>query len=170
MPRGRQDNGNQGWPGSQVCPNLRPWPLYMAYVGSITTGTPPQEFQVIIDTSSSDLYGSLVLAAAYQTYDHKMSTTFQCKWRKFNLYCGFAKIARVLASETVQNKIGGFLENSPYGGVLGLAFPSLARSEATPLFDNLRRQGVISKPVFALFMSSLLMLGGVDHAYHKGAL
>ncbi|XP_043307492.1 pregnancy-associated glycoprotein 2-like [Cervus canadensis] len=70
-----------------------------------------------------------------------------------------------------KNKIGGFLENSPYGGVLGLAFPSLARSEATPLFDNLRRQGVISKPVFALFMSSsLLMLGGVDHAYHKGAL
>ncbi|XP_070313535.1 pregnancy-associated glycoprotein 2-like [Odocoileus virginianus] len=168
----------------------------MAYVGSITTGTPPQEFRVINDTSSSDLWVASVYCrspscSAYQTYDLKMSTTFRCKWRKFNLYCGFAKITGVLASETVQigtavaknqtfgltkNKIGGFLENSPYDGVLGLAFPSLTRCEATPLSDNVKRQGVISEPVFALFMSSwphkssLLMLGGVDHAYHKGAL
>ena len=52
-----------------------------------------------------------------------------------------------------KNQIGGFLENSPYDGILGLAYPSLARHEATPLFDNLKRQGVISQPVFALFLS-----------------
>ncbi|XP_005699870.2 PREDICTED: pregnancy-associated glycoprotein 2-like [Capra hircus] len=144
----------------------------MAYVGNITIGTPPQEFRVIIDKSSCP-------------------PPSKCKWRKFDLHYGFGKITRVLASETIwvgtaaarnqtigltKNQIGGFLENSTYDGILGLAYPSLARHEATPLFDNLKRQGVISQPVFALFLSreppksSLLMLGGVDHAYHNGAL
>ena len=53
-----------------------------------------------------------------------------------------------------QNQSSGVLEQVPYDGILGLAYPSLARHEATPLFDNLKRQGVISQPVFAFYLSS----------------
>ncbi|XDA88007.1 hypothetical protein R6Z07F_017345 [Ovis aries] len=161
----------------------------MAYVGNITIGTPPQEFRVIIDNSSSDLWVTSVYCQSPSCCECPPPS--KCKWRKFDLHYGFGKITRVLASETIwvgtaaarnqtigltKNQIGGFLENSPYDGILGLAYPNLARHEATPLFDNLKRQGVISQPVFALFLSreplksSLLMLGGVDHAYHNGAL
>ncbi|XP_002699356.3 pepsin F [Bos taurus] len=165
-----------------------------------------KEFWVIIDTGSSDLWVASVYCQSPSCCEYmdllcwqlhtghmtpKMSTTFQCKWRKLDLHYGFGKITGVLASETIRigtavaknqtigltkSKIGGFLENSPYDGVLGLAYPSLTRREANPLFDNLKRQGVISQPVFALFLSSwpqkssLLLLGGVDHAYHKGDL
>ena len=79
------------------------WPLSTAEVPPAVSACPHPSCPPQLSPSlASDRYGSLVLAAAYQTYDPKMSTTFRFKWRKFNLYCGFAKITGVLASETVQ--------------------------------------------------------------------
>ncbi|KAI4529978.1 hypothetical protein MG293_019834 [Ovis ammon polii] len=47
---------------------------------------------------------------------------------------------------------------------------------AIPIFDNLKKQGVISEPVFAFYLSkcrgkdSVMMFGGVDKAYYMGEL
>ncbi|KAG5196421.1 hypothetical protein JEQ12_011107 [Ovis aries] len=181
----------------------------MAYVINITVGTPPQEFRVIIDTSSSDFCpqkSSLLMLGRVDHAYHKgalkwVPVTQARLWQitmdrttilppgiftingmdfpmshKYYIQKVGTAAARNQTIGLTKNQIGGFLENSPYDGILGLAYPNLARHEATPLFDNLKRQGVISQPVFALFLSreplksSLLMLGGVDHAYHNGAL
>ena len=53
-----------------------------------------------------------------------------------------------------KNQIGGFLENSPYDGILGLAYPNLAVRGTTPVFDNLKNHKIISEPVFAFYLSS----------------
>uniref|UniRef100_A0A452EX20 Peptidase A1 domain-containing protein n=1 Tax=Capra hircus TaxID=9925 RepID=A0A452EX20_CAPHI len=154
----------------------------MAYVINITIGTPPQEFRVIIDTSSSDLW----------RYNPKASSSFQSgDGKHINLRYGCGRITGVLATDTVRirqliaksqtfvlsvNHLNGALEHASYDGIMGLAYPSLTIHRTTPIFDNLNKNGIISEPVFAFFISScpqkssLLMLGGVDHAYHKGAL
>ncbi|OWK17633.1 PAG2, partial [Cervus elaphus hippelaphus] len=75
-----------------------------------------------------------------------------------------------------QNQSSGILEQVPYDGLLGLAYPSLAVRGTTPVFDNLKNQRVISEPVFAFYLSSqpgnssVVMFGGVDHTYHKGKI
>ncbi|TEA11568.1 hypothetical protein DBR06_SOUSAS6910013 [Sousa chinensis] len=68
------------------------------------------------------------------------------------------------------------LEHAPFDGILGLGYRSLAIQGTTPVFDNLKRRGVISQSVFAFYLStqkengSIVMLGGVDNSYHKGKL
>nr|AAR88047.1 pregnancy-associated glycoprotein 5 [Odocoileus virginianus] len=171
--------------------------LDLMYIGNITIGSPPQQFSVIIDTSSSDLWVSFIYCQApscskYLRYNPKTSSSFQSdEGKHIKLTYGSGSITGVLATDTVRiggliaksqtfvlsmNKLSGALEQAPYDGIMGLAYPSLAILGTPPIFDNLNKNGIISEPVFAFFISSwphkssLLMLGGVDHAYHKGAL
>ena len=51
------------------------------------------------------------------------------------------------------NKLSGALEQAPYDGIMGLAYPSLAIQGTTPIFDSLNKNGIISEPVFAFFIS-----------------
>ena len=44
-------------------------------------------------------------------------------------------------------------EALPFDGILGLGYPRPTVTGATPVFDNLRKQGVISEPVFAFYLS-----------------
>ena len=46
------------------------------------------------------------------------------------------------------------LEDAPFDGVLGLGYRSLAIRGTTPVFDNLKRRGLISQPVFAFYLST----------------
>ncbi|MXQ90771.1 hypothetical protein E5288_WYG016016 [Bos mutus] len=171
--------------------------LNMAYVINITIGTPPQEFRVIIDTSSSDLWVSSIYCQSpscckHLRYNPKASSSFQSgDGKHINLRYGCGRIMGVLATDTVRigrliarsqtfvlsmNQLSGALEHASYDGIMGLAQPSLAIHGTTPIFDNLNKNRIIPEPVFAFFISSwpqkssLLMLGGVDHAYHKGDL
>ncbi|XP_027388183.1 pregnancy-associated glycoprotein 2-like [Bos indicus x Bos taurus] len=166
------------------------------YFGTITIGTPPQEFQVNFDTGSSDLWVPSVdcqspSCSKHKRFDPQKSTTFQPLNQKIELVYGSGSMKGVLGSDTIQignlvivnqifglsqNQSSGVLEQVPYDGILGLAYPSLAIQGTTPVFDNLKNREVISEPVFAFYLSSrpenisTVMFGGVDHTYHKGKL
>lgn len=49
---------------------------------------------------------------------------------------------------------GSFLYYSPFDGILGLAYPSIAASGATPVFDNMWDQGLVSQDLFSVYLSS----------------
>uniref|UniRef100_A0A8C6DQY5 Peptidase A1 domain-containing protein n=1 Tax=Moschus moschiferus TaxID=68415 RepID=A0A8C6DQY5_MOSMO len=168
----------------------------IVYFGKITIGTPPQEFQVNFDTGSSDLWVPSVdcrspSCSTHKRFNPQKSTTFLSLDQKINLSYGSGRMNGVLGCDTIQieslvianqtfglshNQSSGVLEQVPYDGILGLAYPNLAVQGTTPVFDNMKKQGVISEPVFAFYLSSrpgnssVVMFGGVDHAYHKGKL
>jgi len=71
---------------------------------------------------------------------------------------------------------GSFLYYSPFDGILGLAYPALSASGATPVFDNMMSEGLVSQDLFSVYLSSddqsgsFVMFGGVDPSYYSGSL
>ncbi|KAG5196412.1 hypothetical protein JEQ12_011098, partial [Ovis aries] len=168
--------------------------LKLVYLGNITIGTPPQEFQVVFDTGSSDLWvpSDLCTSPARSTkimFRHLQSSTFRPTNKTFRIAYETGRMKGVVARDTV--RIGNLVStDQPFGlsmaeygfghwrfdGVLGLNYPNLSRSGAIPIFDKLKNEGAISEPVFAFYLSkdkqegSVVMFGGVDHSYYKGEL
>ncbi|XP_006050181.3 pregnancy-associated glycoprotein 1-like [Bubalus kerabau] len=166
----------------------------LVYVGNITIGTPPQEFQVVFDTGSSDLwvpslFCTMPACSAPVWFRQLQSSTFRPTNKTVTITYGSGSMKGFLAYDTV--RIGDLvstdqpfglsvaeygLEGRNYDGVLGLNYPNISFSGAIPIFDNLKNQGAISEPVFAFYLSknkqegSVVMFGGVDHHYYKGEL
>ncbi|XP_040111871.1 pregnancy-associated glycoprotein 1-like [Oryx dammah] len=166
----------------------------VAYMGSITIGTPPQEFQVIFDTGSSDLWVpsdlcTIPACSKHSRFRDLQSSTFRITNKTFSITYGSGRMEGVVVHDTV--RIGDLVStDQPFGlsiseygfeditfdGVLGLNYPNMSSSGAIPIFDKLKNEGAISEPVFAFYLSkderegSVVMFGGVDHRYYKGEL
>ncbi|XDB65878.1 hypothetical protein AB1E18_019188 [Capra hircus] len=165
-----------------------------AYVGNITIGTPPQQFRVVFDTGSSDLWVPSNFCTSPACYSHITfkyweSSTYRHTTKPFEITYGSGRVKGHLAYDTI--RIGNLVSTDqpfglsleeygfnglPFDGVLGLNYPNNSILGAIPIFDNLKKQGAISEPIFAFYLSkstvngSVLMLGGVDKAYYKGQL
>ncbi|XP_040350927.1 pregnancy-associated glycoprotein-like isoform X1 [Herpailurus yagouaroundi] len=170
--------------------------LDLAYVGTISIGTPPQEFKVIFDTGSSDLwvpsiYCSSPACANHNVFNPLRSSTFRISGRPIHLQYGSGTMSGFLAYDTVRfggladvaqafglslREPGKFMEYAVFDGILGLAYPSLSLRGTVPVFDNLWKQGLISQELFAFYLSkkdeegSVVVFGGVDHSYYSGDL
>ncbi|XP_057583155.1 pregnancy-associated glycoprotein 2-like [Hippopotamus amphibius kiboko] len=168
--------------------------LNLIYFRSITIGTPPQEFRVVFDTGSPDLWVSSIVCSsppccANKLFNTHLSRTFQRTSLLFTLKYHTGRIVGSLGYDTIQignplilGQAFGLIEkqiqldHAPFDGVLGLGYPSLTRKMTTPVFDNLKTRGIISRPVFAFYLSnqmekgSVVMFGGVDHSDHRGQL
>ncbi|XP_005701232.1 PREDICTED: pregnancy-associated glycoprotein 4-like isoform X2 [Capra hircus] len=145
------------------------------YVGNITIGTPPQEFQVIFDTGSSDLwvpsdYCNSSACSTHVRFRHRQSSTFRPTNKTFRIIYGSGRMKGVVAHDTV--RIGDLVSiDQPFGlsvaeygfrdrsfdGVLGLNYPNKSCSRAIPIFDKLKNEGAISEPVFAFYLSNITM-------------
>nr|ADK47877.1 cathepsin D [Triatoma infestans] len=169
------------------------------YYGNITLGTPPQEFTVIFDTGSSNLWipsavCSSVACRVHNTYDHDRSSTYQPDGRILRLTYGTGSIAGIMSSDVLQigdlqvkNQLFGEalqVSDSPFArakpdGILGLAFPSIAQDHAVPPFFNMIKQELLDKPVFSVYLNrnpdeevgGEIIFGGVDEElYNKESM
>ncbi|XDA87659.1 hypothetical protein R6Z07F_017336 [Ovis aries] len=165
------------------------------YLGNITIGTPPQEFQVIFDTGSSELWvpSSFCISTTCSKrmrFRHADSSTFRLSRKTFSITYGAGRIEGFVAHDTVRigdlvstdQQFGLCMEESGFegmifDGVLGLSYANISfYTGAIPIFYKLKNEGAISEPVFAFYLSkderegSVVMFGGVDHRYYKGEL
>uniref|UniRef100_A0A8C6DZB8 Peptidase A1 domain-containing protein n=1 Tax=Moschus moschiferus TaxID=68415 RepID=A0A8C6DZB8_MOSMO len=157
--------------------------MNMLYVGNITIGTPPQEFQVVFDTGSSDLWVPSIFCNSpacytYAIFNHLKSSTFRPTRRIFTIKYSSGWIKGAVAYDTVWigdlvsidqafglSVLADGFEGMPFDGILGLNYPNISVSGAIPIFDNLKNQDGQS-----LSPNYVVMFGGVDHRYYKGEL
>ncbi|XP_074812754.1 pepsin A-2/A-3-like [Natator depressus] len=122
------------------------------YYGTISIGTPAQEFSVLFDTAN------------HNQFNPSDSSTYETTSESLSIQYGSGSMTGFLAYDTVQ--IGGIVdtrqifglsetfEYSEFDGILGLAFPSIASSRATPVFDNMMNEGLVNQDLFSVYLSS----------------
>nr|XP_030708017.1 pregnancy-associated glycoprotein 2-like [Globicephala melas] len=81
--------------------------LDLAYVGNITIGTPPQQFKVVFDTGSADLWVPSTYCDSRPCYTHNVfnphaSTTFRLSGFPVDLTYGSGRMVGFLGYDTVR--------------------------------------------------------------------
>ncbi|XP_030324569.1 pepsin A-like isoform X2 [Calypte anna] len=161
------------------------------YFGTIFIGTPPQRFTVIFDTGSSNLWVPSVYCRSPACLNHDrfnpaLSSTFMATNDTLEITYGTGSMTGILGYDTtiistirIRNQIFGLAETepgdtffyTPFDSILGLAYPSISSSGATPVFDNMMRQHLVDKNLFSVYLSrhamggSFILFGGIDTAY-----
>ncbi|NXR38495.1 CATE protein, partial [Zosterops hypoxanthus] len=172
--------------------------LDMEYFGQISIGTPPQNFTVVFDTGSSNLWVPSVYCVSKACTTHSrfhpaQSSTYQVVGTPFSIQYGTGSMKGIIGSDqvaveglTVSNQQfaesisepGKAFLDAEFDGILGLAYPSLAVDGVTPVFDNMMAQNLVELPIFSVYMSSNpdspqggeLLFGGFDTSHFTGTL
>ncbi|NWJ09265.1 PEPA protein, partial [Crypturellus undulatus] len=168
----------------------------MEYYGTISIGTPGQEFTVLFDTGSSNLWVPSVYCSSEACTNHDRfnpadSSTFESTNDTVSIQYGTGSMTGFLGYDTVEvgsitvsNQIfglsetepGDFFYYTPFDGILGLAFPSISSSGATPVFDNMMSQDLVTQDLFSVYLSnddqsgSFVLFGGIDYSYTSGGI
>ncbi|XP_036129946.1 napsin-A [Molossus molossus] len=170
--------------------------LNAQYYGKIGLGTPPQNFSVVFDTGSSNLWVPSRRCSFFSLpcwfhhrFDAKASSSFTPNGTKFAIQYGTGRVSGILSEDKLS--IGGIMNASVtfgealwepslvfvfahFDGILGLGFPILAVGGVRPPLDTLVDQGLLDKPVFSFYLSrdpdaadgGELVLGGSDPAHY----
>ncbi|KAH8341446.1 hypothetical protein KR059_007404 [Drosophila kikkawai] len=175
------------------------------YYTRIEIGTPPQEFSVLIDTGSANLWVPSIQCTSSPCQNHRKynstaskthvvnNTNFRIEYAS-NAGDGGVALSGFISQDIV--KIGSYLTlnqgfaeiideplkpflNSPFDGILGLAYDTIAVGGVTPLLYNLVNQGHIEYLGFSIYFqrngtSALnggeLILGATDSRLYSGCL
>ncbi|NWS62347.1 PEPA protein, partial [Chunga burmeisteri] len=166
------------------------------YFGTIYIGTPGQQFTVLFDTGSSNLWVPSVYCSSPACSNHNRfnpsdSSTFVSTNDSVEITYGTGSMTGILGYDTVSvagldvtNQIfglsetepGDFFYYTPFDGILGLAFPSISSSGATPVFDNMMSEGLVAKDLFSVYLSkneqsgSFVLFGAIDPLYSANGI
>ncbi|XP_053103969.1 cathepsin E [Hemicordylus capensis] len=168
------------------------------YFGQISIGTPPQNFTVLFDTGSANLWVPSVYCvskacAAHSRFHPIDSSTYSEVGTSFSIQYGTGSLTGLIGTDqvtvegiTVANQQfaesvsepGNTFLDAEFDGILGLAYPSLAVDGVTPVFDNMMAQDLVDLPIFSVYMSrnadssvgGELIFGGFDPSHFSGNL
>jgi hypothetical protein len=163
------------------------------YYGQASVGTPAQNFNVIFDTGSSNLWvpnKKVGLSGLLKhKYDSTKSSTYVANGTKFEIMYGSGPVSGHWSEDTVtmggleaKNQLFAEVEQTKglglaYGigkfdGILGLGWDSISVDGVKTPFHNLVDSGVLAEPVFAFYLGNnqpgSLVLGGVDKSHYTG--
>jgi len=168
------------------------------FYGPITIGTPPQNFKVVFDTGSSNLWVpsskcTQISCKLHRRYDSDLSSTYKANGTSFEIEYGSGNISGVVSNDVVGvadvtvtgqdfaeviKESGMAFTFGKFDGILGLAFDTISVGHATPVWYNMMHQGLVDKKMFSFWlarntsgmMGGQLTLGGYDKTLFKGDL
>ncbi|XP_059723610.1 embryonic pepsinogen-like [Haemorhous mexicanus] len=169
--------------------------LDVEYYGTISIGTPPQDFSVVFDTGSSDLWVPSVSCPSLACQSHRMfdpsqSSTYKSTGLSLSVRYGTGEMEGTVGWDTVTvaslvdtNQLfglstaepGRFFVHVQFDGILGLGYPNLAADGITPVFDNLVNQSLLQENLFSVYLSreaagSVVIFGGIDQSCFTGPI
>ncbi|KAJ1437068.1 Saposin-like type B, region 1 [Sesbania bispinosa] len=166
------------------------------YFGEIGIGSPPQYFNVVFDTGSSNLWvpsSKCIFSIAcyfHSKYRSRISSTYTeigipCKipydegyiygyFSKDNVKVGDVVIKDQEFSEITRATLA--LLALPFDGILGLGFQDISVGKVTPVWYNMIEQGHICDKVFSLWLNQdpmakvggEIVFGGIDFSHFRG--
>ncbi|KAF7651412.1 hypothetical protein LDENG_00111490, partial [Lucifuga dentata] len=170
------------------------------YYGVISIGTPPQDFTVLFDTGSSNLWVPSIHCSfldvacwLHHRYNSGKSSTYVQNGTKFSIQYGRGSLSGFISGDTVSvaslsiagQQFGEAIKQpgivfaiARFDGVLGMGYPTIAVANVTPVFDTAIAAKLLPKNVFSFYISrdpaaavgGELMLGGTDPQYYSGDL
>ena len=172
--------------------------LNAQYFSEISLGTPAQDFKVVLDTGSSNLWvpsqdcGSIA-CYLHSKYDHSESSSYKKNGSDFAIKYGSGSLEGYVSQDTL--KIGDltvkhqdFAEATSepglafafgrFDGILGLGYDTISVNQMVPPFYNMIDQGLLDEPVFSFYLSdtnnekaeSVAVFGGVDKDHYTGKM
>ncbi|XP_051891097.1 gastricsin-like [Pristis pectinata] len=168
------------------------------YYGPITIGTPAQSFEVLFDTGSSNLWIASIYCDSptcrnHNRYNPQQSSTFSTNKQTFEIFYGSGSLTGFFGYDTV-NVAGISIPNQEFGlsvtepgtafyyskfdGILGLSYPALSAGGATPVFDGMMNDHLVSQPIFSVYLGSVpnspnggeVTFGGIDSSKYTGQI
>ncbi|XP_055700342.1 lysosomal aspartic protease-like [Phlebotomus papatasi] len=145
------------------------------FYGRISIGTPPQDFTVVFDTGSANLWvpsqkcdTSHAACNIHERYDSTKSTTYKDNGTEFSINYGVGSMQGFLSQDhvniaglNIENQVfaeavtlpGSAFVTTRFDGVCGLGFHTLAIDDVIPPFYNMYSEGLIEKPVFSFYIN-----------------
>lgn len=165
------------------------------FYGEISMGTPPQAFQVIFDTGSSNLWipsSKCANCGSHPLFEESKSSSYVANGTAFHVQYGSGPVSGVISQDTLTwsesqaanllfaevtdvSGLGAAYKLGKFDGILGMAWPSIAELAIPTPFQTLVDQHQLD-PVFAFYLSEEsgaageLSLGGIDSTKFTGDL
>ncbi|CAH8381592.1 unnamed protein product [Eruca vesicaria subsp. sativa] len=161
------------------------------YYGEISIGTPPQNFTVIFDTGSSNLWipsinCHSVACSSHSKYKARESSTYTPNGKAASISYERGAISGYFSNDSVN--VGGleFIEatsvpgitflSGKFDGILGLGFKEIAEEDTTPVLYNMVERLLLNEHIFSYWLNpnpeepegGQIVFGGVDINHFKG--
>ncbi|KAF2477932.1 aspartyl proteinase [Lindgomyces ingoldianus] len=171
--------------------------LNAQYFSEVSLGTPPQEFKVILDTGSSNLWVpssecNSIACYLHTKYDHSSSSTYKKNGSSFEIRYGSGELSGYVSEDIfqigdlkVKNQLFAEATSEPglafafgrFDGIMGLGYDTISVNKIPPPFYNMLDQGLLDDPLFAFYLSdtsngddSEVTFGGINKNHYTGEL
>lgn len=170
--------------------------LNAQYFAEIELGTPPQQFRVILDTGSANLWVpsescTSIACFLHRKYDSSLSSTYRANGSEFEIHYGSGSMEGFVSQDNM--RIGdlevkaldfGEATTEPglafafgkFDGVFGLAYDAISVNKIVPPFYKMIEQNLLDEKVFSFYLGSSdadggeATFGGVDESRFEGPI